>query len=91
MYEQIAANKRKTVLIVVGALLFTAGIGFLIGLIIGGTFAAALGSSAPLAQHPRPFSLHLCKASAVLAVGERGRCRARATLRAGSGENREIH
>ena len=30
MYEQIARNKRKTVAIVAGALVFTGGIGFLL-------------------------------------------------------------
>jgi heat shock protein HtpX len=43
LYEQIAANKRKTAFIIVGALVFTAGIGFLLGLIVGGgSFQASL-------------------------------------------------
>lgn len=34
MYEQIASNKRRTVLIILGALLFTAGLGYLFGLLL---------------------------------------------------------
>jgi heat shock protein HtpX len=36
LYEQIARNKRKTVLIVIGALIFAGGLGYLFGLLIGG-------------------------------------------------------
>lgn len=36
MYEQIAKNERKTIVLVVGALLFTAAIGYVLGLVIGG-------------------------------------------------------
>ena len=45
MYEQIARNKRKTVAIVAGALVFTGGIGFLLGLLIGrGSFQVGLAA-----------------------------------------------
>jgi len=36
LYEQIASNQRKTILVVLFALVFTAGVGFLLGLLIGG-------------------------------------------------------
>jgi heat shock protein HtpX len=36
LYEQIASNRRKTILVVLFALVFTAGVGFLLGLLIGG-------------------------------------------------------
>jgi heat shock protein HtpX len=43
LYEQIARNQRKTVLIVLLALVFTGGVGLLLGLVIGrGSFAASL-------------------------------------------------
>ena len=43
MYEQIASNKRKTVVVVLGALLFTGGVGLLLGYFVGaGSFAASL-------------------------------------------------
>jgi heat shock protein HtpX len=43
LYEQIARNKRKTALIVIGALIFAGGLGYLFGLIIGGgSFQAGL-------------------------------------------------
>jgi heat shock protein HtpX len=35
LYEQISRNRRRTVLIVVGALLFAAGVGYLVGWIFG--------------------------------------------------------
>jgi len=45
LYEQIARNKRKTVAIVAGALVFTGGIGFLLGLLIGrGSFQVGLAA-----------------------------------------------
>jgi heat shock protein HtpX len=43
LYEQIASNERKSALIVLGALVFTGGLGYLFGLIIGGgSFGAAI-------------------------------------------------
>jgi heat shock protein HtpX len=43
LYEQIASNERKSVLIVLGALVFTGGLGYLFGLLIaGGSFRGAL-------------------------------------------------
>lgn len=43
MYEQIASNRRKTILVIVLTLLFAAGVGYLLGYIIGGgSFTAAL-------------------------------------------------
>lgn len=36
MYEQIAKNKRKTVVLILGALIFAAAIGWVLGLVIGG-------------------------------------------------------
>jgi heat shock protein HtpX len=35
LHEQIARNERKTVYLIVGALIFTAGVGYLLGLVIG--------------------------------------------------------
>jgi heat shock protein HtpX len=43
VYEQIASNQRKTILVVLFALVFTAAVGFLLGLVIGGgSFGASL-------------------------------------------------
>ena len=43
MYERIASNRRKTILVIVIALLFTAAVGYLLGYVIaGGSFAASL-------------------------------------------------
>ncbi len=43
MYEQIASNQRKTILVVLFALVFTAAVGFVLGLVIGGgSFGASL-------------------------------------------------
>jgi heat shock protein HtpX len=43
LYEQIASNQRKSALIVLGALIFTGGLGYLFGLLIGGgSFGTAL-------------------------------------------------
>jgi heat shock protein HtpX len=39
LYEQIASNKRRTVLIILGALVFTAGLGYIFGLLLGGGIA----------------------------------------------------
>lgn len=39
MYEQIARNKRRTVLIILGALIFAAGLGYLFGLLLGAGIA----------------------------------------------------
>jgi len=36
LYEKIASNQRKSALIVLGALIFTGGLGYLFGLLIGG-------------------------------------------------------
>lgn len=44
MYEQIARNERRTVVIVLATLVFTAGVGFLLGLAIGrGSLAVSVG------------------------------------------------
>ncbi len=43
MYEQIAQNKRKTVALIVGALIFAGGLGYLFGFLIGGgSFSTSL-------------------------------------------------
>lgn len=43
MYERIASNRRKTILVIVLALVFTGAVGFLIGYLIGqGSFAVSL-------------------------------------------------
>jgi heat shock protein HtpX len=39
LYEQIARNKRRTVLIILGALIFAAGLGYLFGLLLGAGIA----------------------------------------------------
>lgn len=45
MYEQIARNRRKTILVIFLTLVFTAGIGYLLGYIIGrGSFGASLAA-----------------------------------------------
>jgi heat shock protein HtpX len=42
LYEQIARNKRRTVLIVLGALVFAGGLGYLFGLLLGGGIAGLI-------------------------------------------------
>ncbi len=45
MYEQIASNRRKTILVILFSLVFTAGIGYLLGYIIGnGSFGVSLAA-----------------------------------------------
>jgi heat shock protein HtpX len=45
LYEQIARNRRKTILVIFLTLVFTAGIGYLLGYIIGrGSFGASLAA-----------------------------------------------
>src|ERR1044071_3180622 len=42
MYEQIASNRRKTVLLIVGSLVFSGGIGFLISYLLFGNGVVGL-------------------------------------------------
>jgi heat shock protein HtpX len=42
LYEQIASNKRRTVLIILGALLFTAGLGYVFGLLLDAGIAGLI-------------------------------------------------
>jgi heat shock protein HtpX len=45
LYERIASNRRKTILVITLALIFTAAVGFLIGYLIGqGSFAVSLAA-----------------------------------------------
>jgi heat shock protein HtpX len=42
LYEQIASNKRRTVLIILGALLFTGALGYLFGVLLGAGIAGLI-------------------------------------------------
>jgi heat shock protein HtpX len=42
LYEQIAANRRKTVLIIIGTLAFVGGLGYLFGLLLGAGIAGLI-------------------------------------------------
>ena len=68
MYEQIASNKRKTVLLVLGALLLLGGVGFAIGWIWGNSgpigLAIALGIAAVMSFTSYRFGDKLVLASA---------------------------
>ena len=43
MYEQIAANKRKTVLLIFGAIVLLAAVGYVLGLWLGGSGSGVYG------------------------------------------------